>query len=250
MIKRALLAVLLLTAISATAQRSLRFGLTGSSSVSWIKPDTKGISNDGVSISTSYGFMMDLAIAGSENYALTTGFNISDLKGKVAYPTYETFDLGNGLELNTIANSEGVYKLRYLEIPALLKMKTNEIGYFTYFGQIGLVGGVRLRSLYDGKSTATGTNTEKPYDNEDATDIRLFRAALSIGGGLEWNLSGNTSLMGCIRYQNGFANILKGDYYEIDNNSNVKLDTNGDPITGPKKRGMLHQVELAVGIIF
>lgn len=250
MIKRALLVALIFTAITATAQRSFRFGLTGSSGISWIKPDTKGYTNDGLSISTSYGFMMDLAIAGSENYAFSTGFNISDLKGKVAYPTFETFELGNNLTLNTTANSSGTYKLRYLDLPALLKMKTNEIGYFTYFAQIGLIGGVRLRSVYDGKSTATGTTTEKPYDNETVTDIRLFRAALAIGGGLEWNLSGNTSLMGCIRYQNGFSNILKGNYYEIDNNNIVKLDANNDPITGPKKRAMIHQVELAVGIIF
>lgn len=195
MIKRALLVALVFTALTATAQRSFRFGLTGSSGVSWLKPDTKGYSNDGLSISTSYGFMMDLAIAGSENYALSTGFNISDLKGKAAYPNYEAFELGNNSTLNTTANTSGTYKLRYIELPALLKMKTNEIGYFTYFAQIGLLGGVRLRSNFDGKSTATGTTTEKPYDNEPVTDVRLFRAALAIGGGLEWNLSGNTSLM-------------------------------------------------------
>jgi opacity protein-like surface antigen len=49
-------------------------------------------------------------------------------------------------------------------------------------------------------------------ENENISDdINLFKASLIVGAGLEYNFSGNTSLLVGITYNNGFTNIANFD---------------------------------------
>ena len=42
---------------------------------------------------------------------------------------------------------ERKYKINYVNIPLILKMKTKEIGYFTYFGEFGAVLGFKTKTF-------------------------------------------------------------------------------------------------------
>ncbi|MBL0314883.1 MAG: hypothetical protein IPP69_03560 [Flavobacteriales bacterium] len=68
---------------------------------------------------------------------------------------------------------------------------------------------------------------ETSTDNDIKDDIKLFRSSLIIGAGIEYNLSGNSSLLAGITFNNGFSNML--------NNEGVTLDSTGKPQIFNKK---------------
>ena len=110
-------------------------------------------------------------------------------------------------------------KYQYVELPLTVKLKTNEIGYMTYFGQIGFDAGVRVAA----KGRAEGG------DYEDIGEFsNILRVALVVGGGLEYNFSGNTSAIIGVKYSNAFTSVNDSD--------------------SPKAK--LHYVELTVGALF
>ena len=53
----------------AFSQGGFRFGLKAAPSLAWLKPDTKGISNEGSAIRFGYGLITEFAL--SENYAFS-----------------------------------------------------------------------------------------------------------------------------------------------------------------------------------
>lgn len=245
-----LAAVLVVSSLNAQEVRKLRFGLAGSASTNWFNPTTKGIESNGLRLGFSYGLLADFALMGSNNYALATGIKITDIGGKLAYP--------DALEINglwTTGNTEAIYKLRYIDIPLSLKLKTNEIGYLTYFANFGFNSGILIKSQQKFETSNIPSIGTRLVDWEDAGDnFRLFRTSLLIGGGTEYNLSGNTYITAGIFYHNGFTNVLKGDYYEIDTDNKVVFDNAGNlnqtPRTGVKRKSSLHMVELVVSVMF
>jgi hypothetical protein len=125
-------------------------------------------------------------------------------------------------------------------------MKTNEIGYMTYFGQFGLITGI--------KTKARATDNAAKFDLENKTaakeaeisdlniddDMQLFRFQLSIGGGAEYNISGSTSLVFGINYNLGFSNVLRKTSRYITDMSHNSI----------KQNTSAHNVALTVGILF
>lgn len=178
--------------------KPVRLGLTVSPNMGWITTDEDGIENDGTRTGFRFGLMGDFRM-GSDNYFFSSGLMMNTIGAKIK--TGE----------DTSAVSAEV-KYQMVEIPITVKLKTAEIGYMTYFGQIGFDTGFRVAA-----------KTKVDDDWEDASEeANILRAALSVGGGLEYNFSGNTSAILGVRYSNGFTSINDGDgaeaklhYFEI-----------------------------------
>jgi hypothetical protein len=104
-----------------------------------------------------------------------------------------------------------IIKANYVNIPVALKMKTNEIGYMTYFGEFGANINVLVKSRVkkdEGIQVPVGSN----FVNEDLDMTKstgLFNIGLKIGGGAEYNVSGNTSIFFGVHYNHYFLNALK-----------------------------------------
>ena len=56
----------------------------------------------------------------------------------------------------------------------------------------------------------TEDDANNHYLEED--NISAFRLPIIIGGGAEWNISGNTSILMGIRYEYGLLNLMKADH--------------------------------------
>ena len=93
---------------------------------------------------------------------------------------------------------------RYVEVPVALKLKTNPIGYFSYFGKFGL----SLGGLIDAESTVNVAGQEIT-DNDFQKEMQPFRSALLVGLGTEYNISGSTNLVVGIDFNSGFTGIFK-----------------------------------------
>ncbi|MEL6866710.1 MAG: outer membrane beta-barrel protein, partial [Bacteroidota bacterium] len=126
------------------------------------------------------------------------------------------------------------YSLQYVEIPFALKMRTQEFGYIRYFFEVPrFVLGINTQAR--GDISGTGVDTEK---EDIQQDVRAFNMSWGIGGGIEYTISDNTSLVGGLFYQQGFLDVTK------DKNA-VKSDGSAE-----NSRGLLRNITVRIGVLF
>jgi opacity protein-like surface antigen len=191
---------LLVTSINAQdSVKPVRLGLSVSPNMGWISTDEKDVESDGTRTGFRFGLIGDFRM-GSDNYFFSSGLLMNSIGAKIK----------SGADTSAVTVEA---KYQVVEIPITVKLKTAEIGYMTYFGQIGFDTGFRVAAkakVEDG-------------DWEDASEnANILRVALSVGGGLEYTFSGNTSALLGVRYSNGFTSINDGDgaeaklhYFEV-----------------------------------
>ena len=250
---------------SSSSSNKYRLGFKVSPNVSWLSSDNSNMTVGDKSLKFGYGLNFDIFFA--ENYAFGTGFNINNTGGKYSYFAEFTGDedIPNGTNMKQIGFISRDLRLQYLQIPLSFKMKTNEIGYITYWGQFGLGLNMNLKALsndqidyisYQDKSTLgwvpsnrESTSFEK---NDVKNDVNIFSSNLIFAAGIEYNLSGNTSILAGLTFQNGFTDALKGNGVAKDSNTNTFM-YNNDATNSPKTfelSGLPNYVELNIGILF
>ena len=253
--------------LSAQSVKKVAIGLYGSGNVSWLKPDIDGkygYARKGVGFGYSAGVALDFALFGSNNYAFVTGVGVLYHTGKLTYP--DVYSSSSGAYYPGTTTSK--YELSYIDIPIMLKLKTNEIGYLTYYGEVGSSIGIKYKArsnwegTYDGGADVISDSAE---DSDVTKETNLFRFPLIIGAGAEYNLSGNTSIVIGIIYNNGFTNAFSWggknnpDVYDVNDEGGVLLDGDGDVIldangvpttTDIKRKAISNFIGLKVGIKF
>jgi hypothetical protein len=106
-----------------------------------------------------------------------------------------------------------------MNVPITMKLMTNEIGYFTYFAQVGVDLSVSWhppRHMDKGNLVSVDSLaglppfTPKERDYRDVYGSSSFgQVRLRVGVGAEWNFSGNTSLVFSVTYHHGFIDVLR-----------------------------------------
>ena len=254
---------ILLVAVLMTVQgfsqdfKKFKFGFKVDPNVSWMSSETTDVVSEGVLLRGSFGVNADIMF--SERYALGTGFSIMGGGGQLSFFDYED-RIGDAGESNFIVKRNRKYKLKYVEIPLTLKLRTDEIGYITYWGQFGLGLGFATKATADdnikffselvedademGNSwidSGSAISTLAKEDEEEmgvdiSGEMSPIRASLIIGAGIDYSLSGNTSLMFGIAYNNGLTNVFKSKIKAIEIND----DGNPSYGTGSGEGGRLY----------
>jgi opacity protein-like surface antigen len=207
----------------------LHFGLKICPSLAWLKTDTKNIESDGSKFGFSYGLITEFKF--SDHYAFATGIDVNYRGGNLKSTTTETL----GTTTTTTTDEQNI-TLQYIELPLTLKLKTNEIGYLTYYLQAGLAPGINIRARADTKSNKQIDNNgvitnDPPYESENddvKESINNVNLSMLIGGGVEYTLSGSTVLLVGIQFNNGLL--------DVSDNSEIKMNSN--------------TLGLAIGILF
>ena len=176
----------------------------------------------------------------------STGIFISSLGGELSYQGI--YNDNSGVNFSTEVMQS--YNIKYIEIPFTLKLRTNEIGYMTYYGNFGLRSGIKFKSNSDftyvdikGAPKVEGVNT--------ASDVFFINTWLVIGGGAEYNVSGNTNISFGITYNNGFINTLDVKTNLLDASGNASLDSSGNPLfTNKKVSANVNYLSLEIGVYF
>ena len=210
--------LLLSSQLKAQDDRKLHFGLKASPSLAWIKSDTKGLEGNGTKFGFGYGLITEFTF--STNYSFATGVDVNYRGGNLKYASAIN---------DSVTTTERNITLQYIEIPITLKLKTNEIGSFTYFLQFGMAPGINIRAKSDNKiTTQVGSNQASAADDNDVdikNDINNFNLSMIISGGLEYTLSGSTVLLTSVTFNNGFLDVFDSD--DIKGNSNCLALTVG-----------------------
>lgn len=184
---------LLATAQNQTS-KNFRLGLTVHPNFGWIKSDIQGITTDGLRAGFTYGLLGDFYF--TENYAFSTGLKLTTINGQTT------------LDGTTTTNTAGVYKMQYIEVPAKLKLTTNETNGIKFFGEFGLGNGFNVRAKQDVKNS-NGNITTQNIDIFKET--AFYRASLIIGAGSEFEIGEKTAVSAGLTFDNGFTDIKKGD---------------------------------------
>lgn len=248
--KTTVLITLLALVLGSFAQRDFQLGLHFSPNIGWVKPNGNTIASDGAKLGYTFGVIGDFNI--TENYILSTGLQLMNTGLSIIKPDAQTIADDPTVRYG---KTTADIRLNYVDIPVTLKLRTNEIGYMKYYGQVGFGLGVNYRAAADEEfSYATATSTGATLSNENVdydSEINLFRAALVIGAGVEYNLSGNTSLIAGVTFNNGFTNIFSKDVYKADGNGNAAEPAAGSEAKRTESaKSINNMIVLNIGILF
>ncbi len=188
-----------------SSAQKVRIGIIASPAISWFKGADKNVNSGKVRMGVEYGILLNINLAkNQENYVLETGITGVVMGGNAVYDTlvFPNDSLGyrNGVDAR--------YKMQYVNIPISLKLKTNQIGYITYYGQLGFVPGFKVGARVD--SDALGYENETlDKNNETIITAPLFAFGLNVGAGIEYALNDRTALLLGINFVNNFTNGIK-----------------------------------------
>ena len=123
------------------AQPNIELSFNASPSLNWMSSDIKEVKKGQAILGYDFGIDADFYFAQSEQYSFGTGILITSAGGELDFQTDDSFNFaGEQLEPYTKVK----YFLRYLEIPAVIKMKTSQFHRTTFWGQFGLSGMVNI----------------------------------------------------------------------------------------------------------
>lgn len=249
--------------VGPNTRKKFKIGFNLSPSVDFFQPNTDGVKLDAVKMKFGYGMMAEYAF--TNNYAI--GFGLEHKMGGAS------LDFGNA-DVRYIAKDDTTefklmsrtYRYDYVNLPITLKLMTNQIGYFTYFGQFGVDISVLASSKTKDEriklltSVSDSLGVVETFDDAETGDFQgrydqstFMNVKLRIGAGFEWNFSGNTSLVVSVSYHNGFIDLMRDPkdsqvaneeglfkHDGIDYSKKVPFELNAN----------LHHVALNVGILF
>jgi hypothetical protein len=227
--KKIIILITLLIACSQIIQaqdaKKLKIGFQFTPELTWLKPKSKILEKTGNKMGYDFGLVVDYSFA--ENYALTTGVNVSRANGGLRY--LDTTRFNTQPETLYDKGSTVDYRIQYLELPIALRLKTNEIGYMTYFGVFGIVPGVSISSKGSYGNSAT-PNTKFELENINK-DITLPNVSMLLSAGAAYSLSTNTSAFFTLNFYNGLIDVTR----------NPK---------GFKSKAIMNRLGLSLGIMF
>lgn len=213
--------ILLLALVQIGVAQNVRLGVFVNPGLSWLKSDISKIDANGTHLGINGGLVIEKPF--SPHYAFTTGLSIHTAGGSLTYKDGKELRTSGG-NVQLPANSSVRYYLQYIHIPAALKLRSTEIGYSTYFVELG------FDPMFNVKSSAT---VKAPSLSKTGVgkEVNLLYLAYHASLGLEYKIVGNTSAMVGLNYMNGFTDIT-------DNYSTATEKT------------VLHCFELRIGLMF
>ena len=236
-----------------TDGKSVRLGVKLMPNVGWFNSPDKELQPAGALAGFGFGLVAEFKLAKNNNYAFATGLSITNQGGVLEYQSVAAEGVNPTLFFNSKAKTD--IRLRYIDIPLMLKLKTNEIGYMTYFFNVGVTGGINVRATQNLTLTYNNLNVEKSQivEKQDINEqVVVGRVLFVAGAGAEYNIGGNTSIFGSINWNNGLTNTFgkKATFYKYDAQGNPEIDPNGVPVVNGKFKAITNFLSLDIGVYF
>lgn len=222
-----ILVLMIMPFTSNAQQKPFKLGLQVAPGLGWMRPDAAtNYESEGAMFGFTWGFVSDFAL--TDNYFVSTGFNLLSNTGKIDFDDVKTIN-----DISQTGTTLRKYKLKYIEVPITIKMKTNQFGAMKYYGQIGFGPAFNISAKAEDEfSYATGNLNE---DVNISDEVGLLQASLIFGLGTEYYIDKSTAISGSLIFRNGFTNLLDGS-----NAVDPSIKEKATPFT----------VQLCIGVIF
>jgi hypothetical protein len=182
-------------------QSNIRLSVHADPQFSWFSSDENEIQPDGLRFHLQTGLHMDFFF--EENYAFSVGFGLNNLGGNLLYSDSVLF-VSKGDSLLLDPGQSVKHKLQYLDFPVGLKLKTEELGYATFFLQLGFNPMININ--------ASGETEDGTLNNENLKEsTNIFNLGYHAGLGVEYRLGGNTAVIGGLRWTAGLTDVTGND---------------------------------------
>lgn len=179
------------------AQSKFRFGIHVTPTISYVSTNQESAAT-GAKILFGYGGIFEYRFA--QNYSLASGFEIINRGGTL-----------------TADSATGSYRTGYLQFPLAIKMRTREFGYFTYFGEFGLVPSFK---------TADNAEFEPSLPEAERLDsyVNFFNTIFRFGLGTEYDLGGSSAIVFGVNYNRSLFDNLKADDPRLSSKYTYRFD--------------------------
>lgn len=188
---------ILFISISVFSQET-KFGVFVDPQISWFSPESRDVSSDGIVLGINGGLSLEKYF--QKNYAFVTGLSIGTLGGKMLFDSAQTltvYEEDITLDPDEVIN----YKLQYITIPLGLKLKSNQIGYTSFYVNVGFT------NQYNISAKGSTGNSDKLNKDSIREEIGRFNIGYHFGGGIEYALGEDTSVTCGVIYHNGFIDV-------------------------------------------
>jgi opacity protein-like surface antigen len=198
----------LLYSTASAQDTDLRLGFQISPAFSSMGTDDNKINPNGTNLGLKMGARGEVYFR--ENYAFLVGLGFAfNTGGTLLHEQNFEPIWPNNPDLPPNANWGGnvnlKYGIQYVEIPFGLKFRTNEMGYFRYFAEVPVIT-LGFKSQARGAFKNSGINEEKIDIKKDVNGLAL---SWGLTGGVEYSISGSTSLVGGVGFQRVFTDVTK-----------------------------------------
>ncbi len=209
--------VIILLAVSSmrSLAQTLEFAVHADPVISWMSSNESEYVGEGARAGFDIG--LDVFHFFDQNYAVSSGISIISAGGRQSVAENHTMVFNNFTQL-VPAGDEIRYNLSYINIPAGLRLKTDPVGYLTYFADLGFDFRILLKSTVDIPSMQ--------ISNENASnEVKGMNAGWHIGGGIQYELGFNVNLIGGLSYGQDFFDVTKdlNDVYQQKDRSGLRM---------------------------
>lgn len=171
--------------------KPISLGITFSPNMAWMRYGDAAGYESSPKFGYAYGLLADFAF--SENYYFSTGLLVNTLNSESTLPAPP--------ESSSMTPINRHHRIQYAEIPISLKLKSTMRYFRSYYGQFGFTTGFKL-----GAKERDDNVSARQSMGSNADFLRL---ALLIGGGVEWQLDHNLTMMTGLSFNNGFTRAIK-----------------------------------------
>ena len=209
----AVMAVILLP-LNISAQ-NLRFAIHADPVISWMSSNESQYVSEGVKPGLDIGLNVFHFFA--DNYAISSGISIISAGGRQSSTLDRTLVFKNFTQ-DVPAGTEIKYNLQYINVPFGIRLQTNQVGYLTYYTDLGF----DLRMLIKSTLDLTAMDIEK----ENAKNqVYGMNAGWHIGAGLEYELGIDLSLIAGLSYAQDFFDVTKDleDVNQTEDRSGLRM---------------------------
>jgi len=181
------------------AQQKIVFGIHADPVISWFSSDNKKVENVGARPGFNFGLTYNKYF--TPNYSFSSGISLVSAGGRLVCSDTTVMYFSN-FKSTVLPEKPVLYKIQYLAFPIGLKLQTNQIGYLTFFSDLGFDPKIVISRKADIPSlNITGENA--------SNELKMFNLSYHITAGIEYSLGGTTAIILGLNFDNNFLDITK-----------------------------------------
>jgi hypothetical protein len=195
------------------AQERISFGIHADPVICWFGSDIKETQNDGARPGFNFGLNFNKYFA--PNYSFSTGISIINAGGRLKSSETTVMEFTN-FSATVLPGEPVIYKIQYLSIPLGLKLQTNQIGYVTFFTDLGL----DPKFVIGGKTDIPSLDIK---GEKAISELGAFNLSYHISAGIEYSLGGTTAMVLGLNFENNFLDITEDNGTQLNDKVTHKL---------------------------